>query len=104
MNTACVDAAHGGNVRVLQFARELGYPWDIKVCLTAASRANWDIVRWALAQDPQCPCDKITRAQVAQVVIPLSYAQRHLEASSTRANIMEIVEIVEIVEIMENIE
>ena len=50
----CTEAAaEGGNLAVLQYLRELGYPWSRNLCLTAVVNGNLEVLKWAYLND--CP-------------------------------------------------
>jgi hypothetical protein len=50
----CTEAAaEGGNLVVLQYLRELGYPWSRDLCLTAVVNGNLKVLKWAFLDG--CP-------------------------------------------------
>jgi hypothetical protein len=50
----CTEAAaEGGNLLVLQYLRELGYPWSRDLCLTAVVNGNLKVLKWAFLNG--CP-------------------------------------------------
>jgi hypothetical protein len=51
----CAGAAYGGNLKVLQWARENGYPWDSTTCANAAAGGHLHVLKWARANS--CPWD-----------------------------------------------
>ena len=62
MNT-CAEAALGGHLAILQWARENGYPWSIKICANAALGGHLAILQWA--RENGCPWDSCTCAYAA---------------------------------------
>ena len=49
----CEDAARGGHLEVLKWARENGCPWDEHTCTYAAEGGHLDVLQWALENG--CP-------------------------------------------------
>jgi hypothetical protein len=54
----CAGAAYGGILKVLQWARENGYPWDSTTCANAATGDHLHVLKWARANS--CPWDITT--------------------------------------------
>ena len=59
-----VHAAKGGKLKVLQWLRAQGCPWDKDVTIVAAFNGNRDMLRWA--RENGCPWDKRTQSWAAQ--------------------------------------
>ena len=55
----CTYAAEGGHLEVLKWARENGCPWDEKMCWDAAYGGHLEVLKWARANG--CPWDEETR-------------------------------------------
>ena len=45
----CADAASGGHLEVLQWARANGCPWDEETCREAAEGGHLEVLQWARA-------------------------------------------------------
>lgn len=60
----CLNAAEGGQLDVLRWARANGCAWDERTCSWAAYAGHLDVVRWARANG--CPLDKETCANAAE--------------------------------------
>ena len=54
----CEDAASGGHLDVLKWARENDCPWDELTCMYAAKHGHLGTLRWA--RENGCPWDKRT--------------------------------------------
>ena len=52
------EAAQGGHLQVLRWAREQGCPWDFTTCLSAAAGGHLEVLRWAREHD--CEWDEWT--------------------------------------------
>ena len=52
------DAAQGGHLEVLQWARANGAPWDAMTCRYAALCGHLEVLQWARANG--CPWDEMT--------------------------------------------
>ena len=59
----CAEAAENGHLEVLQWARENGCPWDDETCSHAAERGHLEILKWA--RESGCPWDWRTCAGLA---------------------------------------
>ncbi|KAK3278740.1 hypothetical protein CYMTET_13335 [Cymbomonas tetramitiformis] len=46
---ACAQAASGGHLQVLQWAREQGCPWNAQTCCDAARGGHLEVLQWARA-------------------------------------------------------
>ena len=57
----CADAAGGGHLEVLQWARANGAPWDEWTCAYAARGGHLEVLQWARANG--CPWDERTCAE-----------------------------------------
>ena len=44
----CAEAAAGGYLEVLKWARECGCPWDEDACAYAAAGGHLEVLKWAL--------------------------------------------------------
>ena len=55
----CAFAAEGGHLEILKWARENGCPWDEGTCSYAAYGGHLDVLQWARANG--CPWDEISR-------------------------------------------
>jgi len=55
----CAHAAKGGHLEVLKWARENGCPWDENTCACAAYRGHLEVLKWAHANG--CPLFHSTR-------------------------------------------
>ena len=53
-NKVCANAAAGGHLEALQWARAHGFPWNASTIKKAAARGHIAILQWARAQDPPC--------------------------------------------------
>ena len=58
-------AAYGGNLRVVQWLRGKGCPWDFYTCYWAVHKGHVEVLRWA--RENGCPWDTSTRNQAAQL-------------------------------------
>ena len=56
--TACAAAAKGGHLEVLQWARENGCPWDESTCFFAAEEGHLEVLKWA--RENGCPWSEFT--------------------------------------------
>ena len=54
----CLNAAEGGQLDVLRWARANGFPWDNRTCSLAAARGHLDVLQWARAN--RCEWDEFT--------------------------------------------
>ena len=45
----CAYAARGGHLEVLQWARANGAPWDKRICAYAAKGGHFELLQWARA-------------------------------------------------------
>ena len=54
----CKNAAEGGHLETLQWARETGFPWDEETCENAAKGGHLEMLKWARAN--ACPWNKDT--------------------------------------------
>ena len=54
----CEDAARGGHLEVLKWARENGCPWDERTCRGAAQGGQLEALKWA--RENGCPWDEKT--------------------------------------------
>ena len=59
----CEDAARGGHLEVLQWARANGCPWDEKTCAGAAEGGHLGMLKWA--RENGCPWNEETCAKAA---------------------------------------
>ena len=59
----CAEAAKGGHLGVLQWARANGCPWDVWTCAYAAKGGHLDVLQWARANG--CPWDESTCSEAA---------------------------------------
>ena len=51
----CGEAAAGGHLEVLQWARGEGCDWDSKTCAHAAAGGHLEVLQWARANGcPRC--------------------------------------------------
>jgi hypothetical protein len=49
ISTACSLAALNGNIEMLQWLREIGFPWDKGLCYTLAKRrGHKEVLQWLL--------------------------------------------------------
>ena len=53
------DAAFGGHLEVLKWARENDCPWDEETCAGAAAHGHLEVLKWARANG--CPWGEHTR-------------------------------------------
>jgi hypothetical protein len=60
----CKNAAQGGHLEVLRWARANGCPWDEATCASAAESGHFEVLRWARANG--CPWDEATCASAAE--------------------------------------
>src|SRR5207302_593118 len=51
----CAWAASNGNLKMLQWLREKGCPWDASTCSYAAQGGHLEVLQWA--RDQGCPWD-----------------------------------------------
>jgi len=51
----CIYAAKGGHLKVLQWARSQGCPWNVYTCRFAAEGGHLEVLQWARS-DPTDPC------------------------------------------------
>ena len=58
------DAANGGHLEVLKWARENGCPWDERTCRGAAECGHLEVLKWA--RDNGCPWDENTCESAAR--------------------------------------
>jgi len=56
--STCAEAAKGGHLEVLQWARANGCPWDWRTCMYAAQNGHLEVLQWARANG--CPWDETT--------------------------------------------
>ncbi len=42
----CANAASGGHIKALQWARENGCEWNAMVCSGAAENGHFDVIKW----------------------------------------------------------
>ena len=59
----CKNAAEGGHLETLQWARENDCPWDEWTCVHAAEGGHFEILKWARANG--CPWDRWTCERAA---------------------------------------
>jgi len=52
----CANAAEGGHLEVLKWARENGCPWDERTCANAAEGGHLEVLKWA--RENGCPWDE----------------------------------------------
>jgi hypothetical protein len=45
--STCTDAARGGYLEVLKWARENNCPWNDQVCIQAVNRKRLEVLKWA---------------------------------------------------------
>jgi len=57
------NAAHGGHLDVLKWAREHHSPWNGVTCACAFNRGHMDVLMWAREHD--CPWNEWTCARAA---------------------------------------
>jgi hypothetical protein len=50
-------AAKSGNLKMVQWLRKTGYPWDETTCEAAAIKGNLEMLKWL--QNAGCPWDKV---------------------------------------------
>ena len=62
----CTEAAEGGNLEMLQWARQYGCPWDAKTCSAAAGGGHLEILQWA--HQNGCPWNVETCSAAAEHV------------------------------------
>ena len=43
----CAQAAYGGHLQVLQWARANGCPWNAETCYRAAKGGHLEVLHWA---------------------------------------------------------
>ena len=43
----CPEAASSGNVKLLEWVRNVGLPWDERVCSNAALNGHLEVLKWA---------------------------------------------------------
>ena len=59
--TVCREAARGGHLHILRYARLLlGLPWDGSVCANASAAGHLPVLEWL--REHGCPWDKMTPA------------------------------------------
>jgi hypothetical protein len=58
-----MNAAMGGHLEILKWARENGCPWDGQTCYFAAVFGRFELLRWA--RENGAPWDEITRRNAA---------------------------------------
>ena len=58
----CGQAARGGHLTVLQWARANGCEWDAQVCAQAAGGGHLTVLQWALANGYECDARMCTHA------------------------------------------
>ena len=54
------EAAKGGHLEVLKWARENGCPWDVGTCACAAEGGHLEVLKWA--RENGCPWNEGTCA------------------------------------------
>jgi len=59
----CATAAQHGHLHILQWAHENGCPWDEKVCANAAYKGHLHVLQWA--HDKGCPLSRTLCAAAA---------------------------------------
>ena len=59
----CMNAALGGHLEVLKWARQNGCPWNEETCWEAAGQGHLEMLQWARANG--CPWDVNTWATAA---------------------------------------
>jgi len=62
--STCSEAARGGHREVLHWARANGCPWDERTCSEAAGGGYLEILKWARANG--CPWDERTCSEAAR--------------------------------------
>ena len=60
----CEAAAAGGQLEILQWARENDCPWDARTCSGAARGGHFEILKWA--HEHECPWDENTCSTAAE--------------------------------------
>lgn len=83
----CREAARGGHLHVLRYARLLlGCPWDASVCANAASAGHLHVLQWL--REKGCAMDKMTTAwaelKYQQGCEP--FARTHRTTTTSRAH------------------
>ena len=61
--SACAAAAQSGHLEALQWLRAEGCPWNARTCEEAAARGRVGVLRWA--REHGCPWDAATRSLAA---------------------------------------
>jgi len=59
-DTIITIAASNGNLEVVKYLRQLGFPWDAWTCVFAAMNGHLEILKWA--RDDGCPWNERTCA------------------------------------------
>ncbi len=49
MDNTCAEAAGGGHLEILKWARANGCEWDSETCESAARGGHLDVLKWAFA-------------------------------------------------------
>ena len=62
--STCENAAKGGHLEVLKWARENDCPWNEWTCENAAKGGHLEILKWA--RENGCPWDEETRELAAE--------------------------------------
>ena len=62
--STCAYAAKGGHLEVLQWAKANGCPWDYRTCACAAKGGHLEVLQWARANG--CDWDSNTCAYAAE--------------------------------------
>ena len=70
-----MDAASGGHLEVLRWAREHHCPWNSETCLFAATFGHLEVLQWA--REHHCPWDWETCAAHADNLEVLRWAIEH---------------------------
>lgn len=63
----CAEAALGGHIHVIAWARKRGYPWDKMACQNAAYENHFDLLKWLRRPEDPCPWDNKTFVNIAAV-------------------------------------
>jgi hypothetical protein len=58
-------AAQGGHLRVLQWARANGCPWDVWTCIAAEEGGHQEVLQWARSNGCPLPEEFFKIAQAA---------------------------------------
>ena len=70
----CQQAATSGALNVLQWARELGYPWDKTVTKQARINNSYDVYKWAIENG--CPVNHAENNQILEEIAEEEYWDR----------------------------